>query len=160
MSKAVYPGSFDPFSNGHLDIVKRASKIFDEVHILVSINLKKIPTFTIDERIEMIKKVVGNIPNVKVYSSDELVVHYARRNGINVIIRGLRNYQDYESEFSLSQYNRDIDPTIETVLFMPVAKNQFITSSAIKELITFDVDITPYVPKEIALEITKKFKSN
>lgn len=158
MSRAVYPGSFDPFSNGHLDIVKRASSIFDEVHILVSINVKKRPAFTVSERVSMIKRVIKGLPNVKVVASDELVVNYARRNDVKVIIRGLRNYQDYESEFSLSQFNRDIDPSIETILFMPIAKNQFITSSAIKELILFNVDISSYVPVEIVEEITQKFK--
>lgn len=158
MSKAVYPGSFDPFSNGHLDIVKRAAKIFDEIHILVSINVKKKPTFTVLERVKMIERVCQDIPNVKVVASDMLVVRYAISNGINVIIRGLRNYQDYESEYSLSQFNRDIEPTVETILFMPTGKNQFISSSAIKELVLFNVDITPYVPEEIALEIHKKFK--
>ncbi len=158
MTKAVYPGSFDPFSNGHLDIVRRASVIFDEVHILVSINVKKKPTFTVLERVNMIKKVCEELPNVKVVASDLLVVKYAMKNDIKVIIRGLRNYQDYESEFSLSQFNRDIEPSIETILFMPTAKNQFITSSAIKELILFNVDIRPYVPEKIIDEITAKFK--
>lgn len=158
MSKAVYPGSFDPFSNGHLDIVRRASSIFEEVHVVVSINVKKKPTFTPRERVLMIQNVCREFKNVKVVASELLVVEYAKRNNLNVIIRGLRNYQDYESEFSLSQFNRDIEPSIETVLFMPTAKNQFITSSSIKELLLFNVDISPYVPKEIADEIRLKFK--
>lgn len=158
MSKAVYPGSFDPFSNGHLDIIKRASKIFDEIHVLVSVNIRKNPTFTVEERINMISRVLKDFKNVKVVSSSDLVVNYAKNNNINVIIRGLRNYQDYESEFSLSQFNRDIDSSIETILFMPTAKNQFISSSTIKELVAFNVDISSYVPVEIANEIANKYK--
>ena len=159
MSKAIYPGSFDPFSNGHLDIVRRASQIFDEVHVLVSLNVKKIPTFTGEERVKMIEKVCKDLPNVKVVPCADLVVKYAKENNIKVIVRGLRNYQDYESEFSLAQFNKDIDPSIETMLMMPSTKNQFISSSAIKELIMFDVDITPYVPKCISEEVIKKFKN-
>ena len=158
MSKAVYPGSFDPFSNGHYDIVKRASEIFDEVHVLVSINMKKVPTFTAKERVQMIKKVCKDLPNVKVIPSSDLVVKYAKENGIKVIVRGLRNYQDYESEFSLAQFNKDIDPTIETILMLPSTTNQFISSSAIKELIMFDIDITPYVPECISEDVVRKFK--
>lgn len=160
MVKAVYPGTFDPFSNGHLDIVKRASQIFDEVHILVSCNIKKHPTFTAEERVNLIKMVVKDMPNVKVISSNALVVQYAKENEIKVIIRGLRNYQDYESEFSLAQFNKDIEPNIETLLMMPSAKNQFISSSAIKEFVIYNIDISPYVPKEIVPYVTKKFKSN
>lgn len=160
MAKAVYPGSFDPFSNGHFDIVKRAASIFDEVHVLVSMNVKKTPTFSVHERVEMIKRVCKDLPNVKVVPSADLVVKYANDNKIKVIVRGLRNYQDYESEFSLSQFNRDIDPTIETLLMMPSTTNQFISSSAIKELILFNIDISPYVPKCIVDDVVKKFKSN
>lgn len=159
MAKAVYPGTFDPFSNGHLDIVKRASQIFDEVHILVSCNIKKNPTFTVEERVFLIKTVVSDLPNVKVVPNNDLVVQYAKENNINVIIRGLRNYQDYESEFSLAQFNKDIEPNVETLLMMPSAKNQFISSSAIKEFVKFNIDISAYVPKKIASYVTEKFKS-
>ena len=158
MTKAVYPGSFDPLSNGHLDIIKRAARLFDEVHLLISINVLKKTLFTPEERIEMAKLVTKDIPNVKVTSYDGLVVNYCRENNINIIIRGLRNYSDYENEFSLFQYNRDIDKSIETILLMPTTKNQVVSSSAIKELVTFDCDITKYVPaciKDIILERIK-----
>lgn len=158
MKKAVYPGSFDPFSNGHLDIVKRASKLFDELHILVSHNLTKKTNFTAEERVSMIKKCVKTLENVVVESYDGLVVNYCKNNAIDVIIRGLRNYSDYENEFNLFQYNRDISAEIETILLLPSTKNQFVSSSAIKELVTFDCDISKYVPKEIEKEIRKKLK--
>lgn len=158
MRKAVYPGSFDPFSNGHLDIVKRASKLFDELHILVSYNLYKSSTFTKEERVNLIKRCVGDLPNVIVESYDGLVVKYCQENGIHVIIRGLRNYSDYENEFNLFQYNRDIAPNIETLLLLPSTKNQFVSSSAIRELVSFDCDISKYVPKSIEKDIMESFK--
>ncbi len=158
MTKAVYPGSFDPLSNGHLDVIKRASKIFDLVYVLISPNVHKKPTFTVEERVSMISKVVKDMPNVKVVSTDELTVSFAKKNDIKVMIRGLRNYNDYESEFQLAQFNKDIAPEIETLLMFPNTQNQFVSSSSIKELLTFNVNITKYVPEVIAQEILKKFK--
>lgn len=158
MIKAVYPGSFDPLSNGHLDIILRASKMLDEVHIVVSSNIKKTSTFTVEERINMIRMVTKDIPNVFVTSYDGLIVNYCKDNGINILIRGLRNYQDYENEFSLFQFNRDINPDIETILMLPSSKNQFVSSSAIKELVTFNCDISQYVPIEIKDLIINKYK--
>ena len=159
MIKAVYPGSFDPLSNGHLDIILRASKMLDEVHIVVSSNIKKTSTFSVEERINMIKMVTKDIPNIHVTSYDGLVVNYCKENGINILIRGLRNYQDYENEFSLFQFNRDINPDIETILMLPSSKNQFVSSSAIKELVTFNCDISQYVPAEIKDIIINKYKN-
>lgn len=158
--KAVYPGSFDPLSNGHLDVIERSSKIFDEVHVLISTNVHKTPTFSVSERIEMIQKVCSDFKNVKVVSTPLLTVAYAKENNINVIIRGLRNYTDYESEYQLAQFNKDIAPEIETLLMFPSAKNQFVSSSSIKELLMFNVDIEKYVPASIAKEIYKKFNKN
>ena len=104
MIKAVYPGSFDPLSNGHLDIIKRASKMLDEVHVVVSYNIEKKSTFTVEERVNMIKLVTKDLPNVQVHSYSGLIVNYCKENGINLLIRGLRNYKDYETEFSLYQF--------------------------------------------------------
>ena len=158
MKKCVYPGSFDPISNGHLDLIKRASRLFDEVHVLISNNILKTSTFTVEERIEMVKECTKQLPNVVVQSSDGLVVNYCKENNINIIVRGMRNYSDYEAEFQLFQYNRDIYPNIETVLLMPTTKLQVVTSSAIKELVAFGVDITKYVPKQIEAKILEKLK--
>lgn len=160
MKKAVYPGSFDPFSNGHLDIVKRISKLFDEVHILVSNNFFKKTIFSVEERIQMIQSCVQDYSNIVVTSYDGLVVHYCKEHQIKVIVRGLRNYNDYENEFSLFQYNKDIYPTVETILLLPSSKNQFVSSSAIKELVNFDCDISKYVPKQIAESVTNKLKKH
>ncbi len=157
--KCVYPGTFDPISNGHVDIISRAAKMFDEVHVVVGNNIFKKTTFTIEERLEMVKDCVKDIPNVKVVSYDGIVVEYLKENHINIMIRGLRNYSDYENEFSLFQYNRDIYPSIETVLLMPKTRLQVVSSSAIKELLTFGCDISKYVPKCILNKIIDKFKA-
>ena len=157
MRKAVYPGSFDLLSNGHLDLIKRAAALFDEVHVLVSNNIQKKYLFTVEERIQMIKDCTKDINNLVVASTDELVVKYCKENNIKIIIRGMRNYSDYENEFSLFQYNRDIYPGVETILLMPTTKNQVVSSSAIKELISFGCDIHKYVPKAIVDRIIKKF---
>ena len=159
MIKAVYPGSFDPISNGHLDIIQRASKMLDELHIVVSYNIKKSSTFSVEERLNMIKLVTKDLPNVYVTSYDGLIVNYCKENNISILIRGLRNYQDYENEFSLFQFNRDINPDIETILMLPSSKNQFVSSSAIKELVTFNCDISSYVPSEIKELIINKYKN-
>ncbi len=156
--KCVYPGTFDPISNGHVDIIARAAKMFDEVHVVVGNNIFKNTTFTIEERLDMVKECVKDIPNVVVVSYDGIVVEYLKENHINIMIRGLRNYSDYENEFSLFQYNRDIDKSIETVLLMPTTKNQVVSSSAVKELVTFNCDISKYVPKEIKDMIIDRIK--
>lgn len=157
--KCAYPGTFDPISNGHVDIIERLARMFDEVHVVVGNNIFKKTTFTIDERLDMVKECVKHIPNVTVVSYDGLVVEYLKTNHINVLARGMRNYSDYENEFSLFQYNRDIYPSIETILLMPKTKLQVVSSSAIKELITFGCDISKYVPKCILNKILDKFKN-
>lgn len=159
MIKAVYPGSFDPLSNGHLDIIKRASKKIDELHVVVSFNIHKKSTFSVEERLDMIKLVTRDLPNVFVTSYDGLIVNYCKENNIDILIRGLRNYQDYENEFSLYQFNKDINPNVETILMMPSSKNQFVSSSAIRELVSFNQDISSYVPIEIKDLIINKYKN-
>ena len=157
--KCAYPGTFDPISNGHVDIIGRLARMFDEVHVVVGNNIFKKTLFTIDERLDMVKECVKHIPNVKVVSYDGLVVEYLKTNNITVLARGMRNYSDYENEFSLFQYNRDIYPQIETILLMPKTKLQVVSSSAIKELLTFGCDISKYVPRCILNRILDKFKN-
>ena len=156
--KCAYPGSFDPISNGHVDIIARAAKMFEEVHVVVGNNIFKNTTFTIEERLEMVRECVKDISNVVVVSYDGIVVQYLKDNHINVMVRGMRNYSDYENEFALFQYNRDIYPNIETILLMPKTRLQVVSSSAIRELLTFGCDISKYVPKCIHDKIVNKFK--
>ncbi|NLK12217.1 MAG: pantetheine-phosphate adenylyltransferase [Candidatus Phytoplasma sp.] len=149
MRKGVYPGSFDPITIGHVDIIKRAALLVDELHVLVADNLSKKKTFSTQERIDMLKDVLKDIPNVVVSSTTDLVIRYAKENDISLLVRGLRNIQDYENEYALYQFNRNLDPTIETIILFPTSKNHFVSSSAIKELVYHRADISAYLPKEI-----------
>lgn len=158
MKIAVYPGSFDPISNGHLDIIKRTSLIFDKVYVLVSINPNKKSCFTALERVEMIKKATKDLTNVEVESFDGLVLDYAKSKNVNIIIRGLRNFIDYQDEITLFQFNRSIAPNIDTFVLFPSANNLFLSSSSIKQLVHLNADISNYVPKELVEEIRTKIK--
>lgn len=158
MKIAVYPGSFDPITTGHLDIIERAAKIFDKLIVLVAINRNKISTFSTDEKISMIKQVTKHLDNVEVQSSSDLVSKFAIKANANVIIRGLRNFNDYQDEISLFQFNRSIAPNIDTFALFPSANNLFLSSSSIKELVQFDAEITDYVPKEIEEYVKKTIK--
>lgn len=149
MKIAVYPGSFDPITSGHLEIIERTSLIFDKVIVLIAINTNKKSTFTTEEKMEMIQKVTKHLNNVEVASSSDLVSKYALERNANVIIRGLRNFNDYQDEISLFQFNRSIAPNIDTFALFPSANNLFLSSSSIKELVLFGADIKNYVPTEI-----------
>ncbi len=157
MKNALYAGSFDPISNGHVDIIYRAAKLFDKVYVLVTQNIGKETTFTLDERVNMIKKVI-NLPNVIVDQTSDLVVKYAKEHQVNTIVRGLRNIKDFESEIALYHFNKHIEPEVETIILFPSHRLTYLSSSAIKELVYFNADISPYVPKELIEEITKGIK--
>ena len=158
MKKAVYPGTFDPLTIGHLDIIKRAVRFVDELHVVVADNYKKTPTFTTEERIDMIKRVTEDVPNIVVTSTNDLVVRYAQKNDIDLMIRGLRNIADYENEYMLYQFNRNLNRNIETIILFPSSRNHFVSSSAIKELIVHHADISPYVPKEIIKDVQDRLR--
>lgn len=156
MKIAVYPGSFDPVSNGHLDIIKRSAKVFDKVYVLVSINPNKKYLFTVEERVYMLTEATKDIPNVIIEANDSLVLDYAKKVNASVIIRGLRNFIDYQSEITLFNFNRSIDPSIDTFIMFPSADNLFLSSSSIKELVMFGNSVKDYVPCGLDEYISKR----
>ena len=149
MKTAIYPGSFDPITNGHLDILERASKIFDKIIVLVANNGNKNSRFSVDERVEMVKEATQDMPNVEVDSYDGLTVKYAKEHNAHTLIRGLRAVSDFEYEFRLASANEYADPEIEMVFFMARGDKTFISSSAIIELHNSGVDVSPLVPKSV-----------
>lgn len=158
MRVAVYPGSFDPITNGHLDIIKRASKLFDKLIVLVSVNSKKKYILSLKERQDIVSKVIQGIENVEVASSNLLTLDYAKSVGASAIIRGVRSHKDFDSEMELFQFNHTINKDIETILLFPSANNLFLSSSSIKELIMFNSSIDNYVPSVVKDEIFNKLK--
>jgi pantetheine-phosphate adenylyltransferase len=146
MKIAVYPGSFDPITNGHLDIIKRASKVFDEIIVLVAINAKKKSCFSNEDKIMMIKEATKDLKNIEVDSYDGLTVDYAKKHGAGVLIRGLRVVSDFEYEWSLAAANEYIDPNVDIVFFMAHQSTSFISSSTIREMYEGGVDISSLVP--------------
>ncbi len=159
MKTAVYPGSFDPITNGHLDIIQRSAKVFDEVVVGVLVNPQKKELFAIDERVELIKKVVKHIPNVKVESFSGLLINFMKQKGAKVIIKGLRAVSDFEYEFQMSLMNSKLDPNIETVFMMASAGNSFLSSSSVKQVAMFGGCIKDLVPDDIIPDIINKIKS-
>lgn len=158
MSKAVYAGSFDPITLGHLDIMIRAAKQFETLYVLVTENVEKHPIFTANQRVELIKKVTAQIPNVYVSKTNDLVVRFAETHGATTLIRGLRNVKDFENEIALYHFNRNLNQNIETIVLFPSYKHTYVSSSAIKELVTYDADISMYVPESIHDEILAGIK--
>lgn len=158
MAIAIYPGSFDPITKGHLDIIERASKIFDKLIIGVLNNKQKTPMFSADERVAMIKKVITHLKNVEVSSFEGLLIDFAHMKKANVIVRGLRAITDFEYELQLSQTNKVMAADIETVFFTTNLKYSYLSSSMVKEIANFRGDISPFVNEEIAQEIKNKFR--
>jgi pantetheine-phosphate adenylyltransferase len=155
MRKAMYPGTFDPITIGHVDVMERAAKLVDELHVVIAENMNKKHTFSVDERIAFVKKVTAHIPNVVISSTKDLVVRYAASLNIFLVIRGLRNISDYENEYALYQYNRNINERVETMILFPSSRNHFVSSSAIKELVLHHASIDLYIPSLIIEDVKK-----
>ena len=149
MKVAIYPGSFDPITSGHLNIIQRASKIFDRLIVCVMINSGKMPMFSQEERVSMIQSVVDSIPNVEVESSDELLAEYAKKKGSCVIIKGLRAGSDFENEFQMALVNHKINPGLDTMFLTSEAQYMYLSSSMVKELGRYDVDLSDFLPEKI-----------
>ena len=156
MIKAIYPGTFDPITVGHLDVIKRASKIYDKLIVAVMENNKKNCTFTEAERKAMIEKCIKDLPNVQVVVGDGLTVDFAKKNKCNVIIRGIRAVSDYESELALATANMSLDSKIETVFMVAKPELSFLSSSIAKEIASFNGNISSYIPKPIIKDVSKK----
>jgi pantetheine-phosphate adenylyltransferase len=156
--KAVYPGSFDPITNGHVDIILRGLKIFDEILIAVLENPKKTPLFTTKERVDMIKEIFSEEKKVEVKSFHGLLVDFARKNNARVVMRGLRAISDFEYEFQMALMNRKLDPEIETLFMMPNVKYSFLSSRLVKEVCMLGGCLTGLVPEIVEKRLREKFK--
>lgn len=156
MVKAVYPGSFDPITNGHMDIIKRAARIVDELIIVVSVNSAKSPMFSMEERMQIINEVTDDMPNVRVMSFDGLTAECAKNLGASVIIRGLRAVTDFENEMQLAQTNHYIDSGIDTMFLATSLEYSFLSSTIVKELAYYGSDISRLVPDKVEEMMKKK----
>ena len=149
MKIAIYPGSFDPITSGHLNIIKRAANIFDMLIVCVMVNAGKNPMFTLDERVDLIRRVTQNLPNVEVDSSSELLADYAKRRGSCVIVKGLRAGSDFENEFQMALINHKINPNLDTMFLTAEHQYMYLSSSTVKELGGYDVDLSDFLPEPI-----------
>jgi len=155
MKIGVYPGSFDPITNGHVDIIERAAKLFDKIYVAVIKNPEKRPAFDIDSRIEMIKAVVSGKKNIVVDSFDGLLIDYVEKVKAHAIIRGLRAVSDFDYEFQMALTNRKMDPEIETVFLMTDYKYSYLSSSFVKQIAKLGGDVSSFVPKAVEEKIKK-----
>ena len=155
---AIYPGSFDPLTSGHVDIIERGSRIFDSIIVAILANVEKTPLFSEKERVEIIREVFRDRPNVKVETFNGLLVDYAKQKEAHVIVRGLRAVSDFEYEFQMALMNRHLEPGLETVFMMPAEQYTYISSRLIKEVFTLGGEITGLVPAIVEEQLRKKAK--
>lgn len=156
MKTAVYPGSFDPITSGHLNIIRRAANIFDKLIVCVMVNAGKNPMFTQEEREELIRRVTLDLPNVEVDCSNELLADYARRRGSCVIVKGLRAGSDFENEFQMALVNRKINPELDTMFLTADSQYMYLSSSMVKELGYYGAELSDFLPQEIIPDFRKK----
>ena len=156
MKTAIYPGSFDPVTSGHLNIIRRAASIFDHLIVCVMVNAGKNPMFTLDERVELIKRVTKDLPNVEIDCSSELLAEYARRKGSCVIVKGLRAVSDFESEFQMAMVNHKLNPDLDTMFLTAEHQYTYLSSSMVKELASYGADLTEFLPDEIIPDVQKR----
>lgn len=157
MRVAIVPGSFDPITVGHLDIIKRSSQLFDKVVVAVAANPLKAPLFALEDRLNMVGEATKGMERVAIDSFDTLLVDFAKKHGSNAIIKGLRAVSDFEHEFQMAQLNRELDPTMETVFMMASPENAYLSSSALKEIAEYGGDVTGLVPENVLPYLKKKF---
>ena len=158
MKTAVYPGSFDPVTYGHLDIVQRASQMFDKVIVAVMCNSAKTPLFTLDERVKMLRESVSDLDNVYIESFSGLLIDYCKKENIHIVIRGLRAITDFEYELQIAQTNKELSHNhVDTVFLTTSLKYSYLSSSVVKEVASYNGDITPCVPEFVADTVYKKY---
>src|SRR5271163_182768 len=158
MRAAIYPGSFDPLTNGHLDVVQRAAKLFDRVVVAVAKNEGKQPFFTLNERLALVKQAVKHLPNVEADTFDGLLVEYVVSRKAQAIVRGLRAVSDFEFEFQLALMNRKLNENIETIFMMPKDTYTFLSSRIVKEIARLGGDVSGFVPAHVQMALIKKLK--
>jgi len=155
-NRVVYPGTFDPITNGHKDLVERASKMFDEVVVAIARSEKKAPLFTLDERVTLAEETLSHLPNIRVVGFSSLLAFFCREQRANILLRGLRAVSDFEYEFQLANMNRQLAPEIETVFLTPAEHLSFISSSLIREIALLGGDVRPFVPENVAKALEGK----
>ena len=159
MKNAIYPGSFDPVTIGHLNIIRRAAEIFDHLTVCVMVNAGKNPMFTLDERVDLIRRVTKDLPNVEVDASGELLAEYARKKGKCVIVKGLRAGSDFENEFQMAMINHKLNPDLDTMFLTAEHQYTYLSSSMVKELGRYNVDLKDFLPEEIIPDFTRKMNA-
>jgi pantetheine-phosphate adenylyltransferase len=157
--RAIYPGTFDPPTNGHVDLIQRGSKLFDHLTVAVLNNPGKDPLFTVEERVEMLKEVTAAIGNVSVATFDGLMVEFARQQGASAVLRGIRAISDYEHEFQMALMNRRLAPEVETVFLQPAGRYSFVSSRMVKEVFSFGGDVSGLVPPNVLKRLRVRIKN-
>ena len=157
---ALYPGTFDPPTNGHVDLIQRGAKLFDHLTVAILNNPEKNPLFTVEERVEMLKEVTGTLANVSIATFEGLMVEFARRQGASAVLRGIRAISDYEYEFQMALMNRRLAPEIETVFLQPAGRYSFVSSRMLKEVFSFGGDVTGLVPPNVLKRLRGRINQN
>ena len=155
-NRVVYPGTFDPITNGHKDLIERAARMFDEVIVAIAASEKKGPLFSLEERVALAQESLAHLDNIRVVGFSRLLAHFCAEQEANILLRGLRAVSDFEYEFQLANMNRQLAPDLETVFLTPAEHLSYISSSLVREIALLDGDISPFVPAPVAAALTRK----